>query len=81
MRSLQFLWAITETHLPNYMEPCNEVYFINSFWVENYIKRPYTLVLKQEQVYFCWKNSRDESGFFGFYMPFRSQSIVLICNK
>lgn len=74
MRPLQFLWAITKTRLPDYMEPCNEVYFTNSFWVENYIKRPYTLVFKIKLF-----NSRKKCISVGRVAEMKVASLDFIC--
>lgn len=46
MRLLQFLQAIIVIPLPDCMKPCRKACFTNSSRVENYIKRPYTVVFK-----------------------------------
>lgn len=74
VRSLQFFQSITVIHLPDCMKTYNEVCFVNNFWVENFIKRPYTAVFKIKLF-----NNRNKRISVGRISEVKVASLDFIC--
>lgn len=74
MSSWQFLQSVTMIHLSYRVKACNEVCFINNFQVENYIKRPYTIVFK-----FKLFNNRNKCISVGRILEVKVASLDFVC--